>query len=92
MGCLAGAGALRCDGRAGIQFEGFHRIEYNVGDGVLVFFQYPFGLRSIFPHDNTPFLVDLDETLIIPKTPYSSGLCCFLPHYICCDFEVRKSR
>ena len=74
-----------------VEFEGSHHLDYNGVDRILVFIEHLFDLCGIVPHDNTPFLVDLDGTLIIPKTQYSCGFCGLLTHEICCDFEVRKS-
>ncbi len=75
----------------GVQFECSHRIEYNGVDRVLVSIEHLFDLRNIFPHDNTPFLVDWDRTVMIPKTQYSCGFFVFLTQSICCDFGVRNS-
>ena len=44
----------------GMELEGLHDIEYNSVDRILVFLEHLFDLRRIVPHDNTPFLVDLD--------------------------------
>lgn len=57
-----------------IHFEGSHRIEYNGMERVLVFIiEHIFDLGNRFPYDNTPFLVDSDGTLIIPKASNHSG-------------------
>ena len=75
----------------GIEFEGSHHLDYNGVDRILVFIEHLFDLRRIVPRDNTPFLVDLDGTLIIPKNQCSCGFCGLLTHEICCGFEVRNS-